>query len=97
MKDSKYYILYLVSKLLECLEISVVYNNSKMFRERMLLVLRHKIGDIIYFYDITAAKGGPSLSSFIPPCDSEIVDHTLCERRLLHVEGRISRLPHQDL
>ena len=36
-------------------------------------MLRHKIGNIIYFYDITATKGGPSLSSFVPPCDSEIV------------------------
>ena len=37
MKDSKYYIFYLVSKLLECHEISVVYNNSKMFMERMVI------------------------------------------------------------
>ena len=37
MKDSKYYIFYLVSKLLECLEISEVYKNSKMFRERMVV------------------------------------------------------------
>ena len=69
-KDSKYCIFYLVSKLLWCLETSVVYNSSKMFRERMviwLLVLRHKIGNIIYFYSITAAKGGPSLSQLHSP------------------------------
>ena len=31
-------------------------------------MLRHTIGNILrYFYDITAAKGGPSQSSFIPP------------------------------
>ena len=34
---------------------------------------RHKVGYIIYFYNITAAKGGPSLSQ-LPTCDSEIVD-----------------------
>ena len=37
-------------------------------------MLRHKVGDIIYLYDITAAEGGPCLSSYIPPCDSGIVD-----------------------
>ena len=36
-KDSKYCIFYLVSKLLWCLETSVVYNSSKMFRERMVI------------------------------------------------------------
>ena len=62
MKDSKNYIfLNLDSKLLESLDISLVYNNSKMFRERMV------IGGMIYVSDITGAKGGPSLSSFIPP------------------------------
>ena len=38
----------------------------------------NKIGDIIYFYDMTATKGGHSLSSFIPPiCNSKLVYHTL--------------------
>ena len=36
-KDLKSNILHLVSKLLECLETSLVYNGSKMLKENMVI------------------------------------------------------------
>ena len=57
-------ILYRVNIVVLSLALIIIQN---CLGKGCLLVLKHKIGDIIYIYDITAAKEGPSLFSFIPP------------------------------